>query len=450
MRTKGRLILVLLVVSAAAILVVASCAPQATPTSPPAKEPTIEPTVEPTVAKEELVQVSIWTAYATQLEPAAEAYNAKMKAEGKNVEIVMVEVGFGEIPDKFAVGLTTGDVPDILDLDLVLAPKFASMGAFMDITELVEQAGLRDDFNPKFLDLGIWDDKIYMIPFSADVSAMFYNKETFRQAGLDPDTPIETWDDFRAAAVAIAEAGLKTKDGRPVYAWVKDGTDAGAQMFCDMPFVWTSGGGWLNDKGEVIFESPETVEAMQWMSDLIHKDNATPPNLAAIGWDDKMNMFYDGQACMICTGSYAIAEAQERAPDLDFGMFLFPHPVGKGGPSSFIGGDLIGIPKDSKHPEAAWDFILYTMSEEIQVEIWAKAGMPPVRTSMGHNKYFDAEPRYQIFAEGVRVGKCPKTVHYNELYDPWGVAWSEVIEGQRPVPDILSDAADRMRAIVSK
>jgi len=330
-----------------------------------------------------------------------------------------------------------------------LAPQFTSKDTLLDITDLVEQAGLKDDFNPKFLDLGVWDGRIYMIPFSADVSAMYYNKDIFREAGLDPEKPIETWDDFQYAAMAITEANLKTKDGLPVYAWVW-AADPGAEMFCEMPFVWTNGGGWLNDKGEVILDSPETVEAFQWVSDLIHKYKAVPANLAAITWDDKQNMFYGGQAVMIPSGSYAIAECQERAPNIHMGTFLFPHPVGKGGPSSFIGGDVIGIPKDSKHPEEAWDFIMYCMSNDVQVETWAKNGMPPVRMSMAQNKYFDAEPRYQVFSEGVRVGKCPKTVHYNELYDPWGVAWSEVIEGQRPVPDILKSAADTMRKIVSK
>jgi multiple sugar transport system substrate-binding protein len=99
-----------------------------------------------------------------------------------------------------------------------------------------------------------------------------------------------------------------------------------------------------------------------------------------------MNMFYGGQVGVICSGSYALAEVKDRAPNLNYGLFLFPHPAGKGGPSSFIGGDLIGIPKDSKHPDEAWDFIQYALSSAIQVDVWAKDGMPPVRESLTKNK----------------------------------------------------------------
>jgi multiple sugar transport system substrate-binding protein len=407
------------------------------------------PTTAP-VGGMEPITVVIWTAYGKQLAPAVQAYNQKMKDAGKQIQVSMVELGLEEIPDKFAVGLTAGDVPDILDLDLVLAPKFTSMGAFVDITSLVEEAGLRDDFNPKFLDLGVWDGRIYMIPFSADVSALLYNKDLFRAAGLDPEARIETWDDFRKAAVAIKNANLKTKDGLPVYSFVAC-AGPGSKMFCDMPFIWTNGGDWLGSDGQVILDAPQTLEAFKWYTDLLYYvDKVHPPNPGAITWDDKMNMFANGQAAMICTGSYSIEEFKQRAPNLDYGVFLFPHPAGKGGPSSFIGGDLIGIPKASKHPSEAWDFILYCLSEDVQVEIWARNGMPPVRLSMAKNKYFEAEPRYYVFADGVRYGQVPKTVHYNEFYDPWNVAWEEIYAGSKPLDQILREAADRMREIAGR
>jgi multiple sugar transport system substrate-binding protein len=220
-------------------------------------------------------------------------------------------------------------------------------------------------------------------------------------------------------------------------------------MFCDMPFVWTGGGDWLNDAGEVIFDNADTQKGMEWLTGIYTTEGMTPPNPQSATWDDKMQAFYSGQAAVICSGSYVVNEVKEKAPDLDYGLMLFPHPTGQGDVSSFIGGDVIGIPAKSKHPEEAWDFIQYALSEKVQVEIWAKSGLPPVRQSLAKNKYFDEAPIYYTFGEGVAKGRVPKTTHYQALYDPWKSAWDAIFAGTS-VDQALKEAAEAMREIVSR
>ncbi len=391
------------------------------------------------------VNVTIWTAYGAQLQPAVDAYNAKMQAEGKNIVIVPTELAGDQIADKFAVAVTSGDVPDILDLDLVLAPKFIDLGAISDITDQVAAAGL-NDFNPKFLDLGVKEDRTYMIPFSADVSALFYNKDIFKQAGLDPENPPKSWADFEAAMHKIADAKLTAADGSPIYGFGA-ASDPGAKMFCDIPFAWTNGGNWLNPAGEVILDSAETKQAIAWLANIEMTEGLAPPNPAAYTWDNKMNDLLAGRVAVVCTGSYAINEIKTKAPDTDYGVMLFPSPNGDN-PSSFIGGDMIGIPVQGKHPAEAWDFIQFALSSNVQVDIWAKNGMPSVRESLRQNEYFDAEPRYYTFSDGVKYGQVPKTVFYNDFYEPWGTAWSDIYGG-KPVDQALDEAAARMRDIIA-
>jgi multiple sugar transport system substrate-binding protein len=415
----------------------ASAAPSVTPA----------PTPAPTPTSSEPVTVTIWTAYGPQLQPAIDTYNKQLKAAGKNVTIVATELGLDSISDKFAVALTTGDVPDILDLDLVLAPKFTSQGVMTDITDRVLQAGF-NDFNASFADQGVWNGKTYMIPFSADVSALYYSKAVFRKVGLDPESPPQTWEDFRAALDKIAAANLKTDDGQPVHAFAGT-SDAGGRAFCDLPFLWTGGGNWVDREGKVVFDSPETKQAMQWLAGIYTSGGLTPPNPQSATWDDKMNAFYAGQAAVVCSGSYVVEQIVEKAPNLDYGLMLFPHPASGGDATSFIGGDVIGIPAGSKHPEEAWGFIQYALSKDIQVDVWAKSGLPPVRSSLEKNAYFDAKPVYYTFAKGLAQGQVPKTPHYQELYDPWKGAWDAIFSGTA-VDAAVDEAAKTMRDIVSR
>jgi multiple sugar transport system substrate-binding protein len=394
---------------------------------------------------QDAVNVTIWTAYGAQLQPAVDAYNAKMKAEGKNIVVVPTELTMDAIADKFAVAVTSGDVPDILDLDLVLAPKFIDLGAMTDITDKVTAAGL-NDFNPKFLDLGVKDGQTYMIPFSADVSALFYNKDIFKAAGLDPENTPKTWADFQAAMQKIADAKLTAADGSPVYGFGA-ASDPGAKMFCDMPFAWTNGGNWLDANGDVILDSAESKAGISYVANLLMTEGIAPPNPAAYTWDNKMNDLLAGRVAVVCTGSYAINEIKTKAPDTDYGVMLFPSPNGDN-PSSFIGGDMIGIPAQGKHPDEAWDFIEFALGESVQVDIWAKNGMPSVREGLRQNEYFDAEPRYYTFSDGVKYGQVPKTVFYNDFYEPWGTAWSDIYAG-KPVDQALDEAAVKMRDIIA-
>jgi len=426
-------------------LLLAACSPAVTP--PQAANATVPPKAEATKASGEKITLTIWTAYGEQLKPAMEAYNKKMADEGKNIEVTAADLT-ESLPDKFAAALTTGDVPDILDLDLVLAPNFTSKGALLDITDRVKAEGWTGEFNPKFLDLGVWDGKTYMVPFSADVSVLFYNKNIFKKVGLDPEKAPETWEELEADLIKIRDAKLTTDAGLPVYPFATS-NGAGGKMFCDLPFLWTNGGGTTDANGKVILDTPESIAGLEYLNRLINTDKLVPPNPSAYTWDDKMNMFYAEQVSVMCSGSYTLAEVIDRAPNLNYGVFLFPHPEGKGSPSSFIGGDVIGIPVQSKHYNESWDFIKYALSSAIQVDVWAKTGMPPVRESLVKNPYFDKEPRYYTFADGVKYGQVPKTVFYNELYDPWGVLWDEIMANQKPMDQIVKEAADRMREIVS-
>ncbi|MEQ1769247.1 MAG: ABC transporter substrate-binding protein [Devosia sp.] len=394
---------------------------------------------------QDTTEVSIWTAYGAQLQPAVDAYNAKMKAEGKNIVVVPTELTADAIADKFAVAVTSGDVPDVLDLDLVLAPKFIDLGALADITDQVAAAGL-NDFNPKFLDLGVKDGQTYMIPFSADVSALFYNKDIFKAAGLDPEAPPKSWADFEAALQKIADAKLTAADGSPVYGFGA-ASDPGAKMFCDMPFAWTNGGNWLDANGDVILDSAESKAGVSFIAKILTTEGVAPPNPAAYTWDNKMNDLLAGRVAVVCTGSYAINEIKTKAADKNFGVMLFPSPKGDN-PSSFIGGDMIGIPVQGKHPDEAWDFIQFALGQSVQVDIWAKNGMPSVRESLRENEFFNAEPRYYTFSDGVAVGQVPKTVFYNDFYEPWGTAWSDIYAG-KPVDQALDEAAARMRDIIA-
>ena len=93
------------------------------------------------------------------------------------------------------------------------------------------------------------------------------------------------------------------------------------------------------------------------------------------------------------------------------------------GESTFVGGDSIGLSKDSKNPEAAWNFIAWMLGDYNQIEVVAKAGNVVARTDLADNQYSSADPRLVLFNEAAGVGQTPFALHFNAAYNdpqsPW-------------------------------
>ena len=106
---------------------------------------------------------------------------------------------------------------------------------------------------------------------------------------------------------------------------------------------------------------------------------------------------------MMGTGNFNIALAKEQNPNMDFGVALLPG-VESGQVASFIGGDIVTIPKGSKRVDDAIDFMKFLLSDEMQVEVYAKILNMTTRGDMADNKYFRREPEGAGRRQGDRGG----------------------------------------------
>ena len=89
---------------------------------------------------------------------------------------------------KIAQGIATGDVPDLMGMDLIYAPQFEDAGQLVDVTDkLADIKSELDTASPGHMRVATYNDRLYGVPLYADVSALFYNKDLFKAAGLDPE-----------------------------------------------------------------------------------------------------------------------------------------------------------------------------------------------------------------------------------------------------------------------
>ena len=116
--------------------------------------------------------------------------------------------------------------------------------------------------------------------------------------------------------------------------------------------------------------------------------------------------FGSGKLGMMGTGNFNIKLARDQNPKMKFGISLLPG-IEPGSAASFIGGDLVVVPKGSKRVKDAIDFMKFILSDEVQVEGYAKLLNLTTRADMVDNKYFKAEPLVQDVAKALTVGQTP-------------------------------------------
>ena len=183
----------------------------------------------------------MWTRAGTKTQSQAlvKAYNETHKNQ----------ISLTIIPDdnyqaKVGSSAGSGSLPDLFSSDIVYLPNYTSKGLFADLTERIDALPYADQLNKAQIQAGTYEGKKYVLPSVVDASVMFYNKDLFTQAGLDPNTPPTTLAEWVADAEkisALQEPGVSgTYFG---------GNCPGCMAFTMWPSIWASGGSVMNDAG---------------------------------------------------------------------------------------------------------------------------------------------------------------------------------------------------------
>lgn len=146
--------------------------------------------------------LTIWTR--TDGEPYMRDLAEKFAAEREGLKVEVTALPNSDVQTKLGQAISAGDTPDVVAIDVVKAPYFISVNAFQDLTDQIAGLSYADSLLEGQLDAGTFEGRQYVMPFTADSSALFYNKDLFAKAGLDPEQAPETWDEFVAAANAVS------------------------------------------------------------------------------------------------------------------------------------------------------------------------------------------------------------------------------------------------------
>lgn len=321
---------------------------------------------------------------------------------------------------KVATAYRSGDAPDITSVDLIYVPYFAKAGAFEDVTSIYNAAKYKNQWSQAHVALGKYKNKMYSLPFTAEGSVLFWNKDLFKRAGLDPEKAPQTMGEILSAAKKITALGGDTKG------YYFSGACAGCNIFTFAPFIWAQGGDVLNKDGSPNFQSKEATVALKFYRDL-WTAGTVPESAKNDNGASFAAPFLTGKVGMVGAGAFFIPGLIKNHPDLKFGVA--PLPGAKvGQSSSFAGGDNIAVLKGTKYPKEARKFLAWA-TDKGQTFL-AKQPVLPTRLDVAQKTYVPLDPvNYQVMYDALLVGKTPWTTSYNSLIQDGQGPWLRMFTG---------------------
>jgi multiple sugar transport system substrate-binding protein len=357
--------------------------------------------------------ITIWArdAQKTFMGQLVDAYNKSHKAQAK-----LSIIPSAQFVQKFGTAAASGTAPDVASIDLVFLPYFASQGALQDITDLADGLPYKDSLSPAHRKLAAYEGKTYALPFTAEASVLYYNKDLFKKAGLDPKKPPANYDEIVAYAKKLRAAGKDT------YGFAFAGACGGCNVFEFTPHIWASGGDVLSSDGKkATLDTPEVADALQFYRDL-YTAGVMPPGVKTDSGSQQAPAFSSGKVGMTPLGAFAVATFKDAK--VNFGVA--PIPGKDGSNASFAGGDEIAIPIGAKNKPAAQEFVKWATDEKAQT-VLAKEGIVPVRTDLINKIYAPLDPRYKLFGDMMAKGKTPYSVVENAIFNDNNGPWIKMI-----------------------
>lgn len=362
-------------------------------------------------------------------------------------------VTMSDIVAKSMVAIGGGDPPDLVGLFNFNIPQFAEAGAILPLDELDSTKQLLPNhYAPAVWNLLTYENKMWAGVSTCYSLAVYYNREHFREVGLDPDSPPLTVTEFDHFAKLLTQ-------------FADDGSLKRAGFMPNIPNWWphfwpAMFGGTFYDKqtNRATLVSPENIAAYEWVA----KHPKLYGKMAAQTFASSFNRtfhspqdpFLLGKVSMILQGPWIANFIGTYAPTFDYGCFSAPvveelydptHPTG------ILEADVIMIPRGCPNPQAAFEFLLYTQRQDVQEQLATDHSKPSPLMNVSEKFIHEHPNRYVhvhdaiIKSDAVRV--APQTRVWKQYADMIASAFDAIWAGA-DVRSQLQAAQDRVQQLL--
>jgi multiple sugar transport system substrate-binding protein len=373
---------------------------------------------------------------------------AKEYEEQTGVKVEIELIGRDAIHDKMGTLFVAQDPSyDIFNVDYNWVPEFARAGHLLpmdDVLAAPETEG--DDFLPRALDVARWEDTLYGIPQTVHPHILWYRRDLFEEAGLEPPATMEEWR-------AIVEQFQGTEvEGQEIYGWAAQAARGFGNVHTWLTFLYSFGGDAFNfETMEPTLTTPEATEATQFWADMM---KFTPPGINDYTYDEVTNDAAAGRIATCLQWSWGAFAVDDPATSKTVGLWEFVKVPAGTESVPHLAEWVISVSNYSQHQEEAIKFIQWLESPENDVRQALLGGGDPVRSSSYENPEL-TEAEVEGFPGLKRFRRYPETLEAMQTTKPRPLfpeeeRWEQVVSvplhaiqlGEMTVEEGLAKAQD--------
>tara|TARA_B110000238_G_scaffold78759_1_gene86707 strand:+ start:809 stop:1966 length:1158 start_codon:yes stop_codon:yes gene_type:complete len=365
---------------------------------------------------------------------------------GHSDKIELTAIPDNQLVTKLATSIRAGDAPDLVSFDLIYMPDFMRAGFMTDVTDQMNADANYANHINAYKDIATYEDRIYGVGFTPDVSVIVWNKELFRQAGLDPEVGPKSIYEIHEMATKVGALGDDT------YGFYFAGSCPGCNIFVNSPIMVAGGAKILPRNGEDAALEGDAIRIVLEEMKAMWEEGLIPESAEVDNGANFVGGFTAGNVGIAGSGGFLISLMEREFPDFDYGIGVIPG-IEPGQVSSFVGGDVVAIPKDGSNEAIAREFLTWVLSDEAQLEGLAKNAILPTRTDLGDNAYFVNKPEVRVTAEALAVGYVPWVFHFADMVNSDSSPWINMLQQaifDGDVDGAIEDAREAMLSIASE
>ncbi|MCC6956234.1 MAG: ABC transporter substrate-binding protein, partial [Anaerolineales bacterium] len=423
-------------------------------TEPPAPAATEEPapaaTEEPAPPAPEPITLNFWSGLGSPDNvPMAALVKEFNETNPYGITIEETELDWGTLYSKIVLDTKAGNPPDVLTMHQTNIIQNVSLGILQPVDDLAKEFGLTgDDFVKTAWEGTQVDGKRYAIPLDLHPLGLYYNVDFFEKAGLDPNKPPTNKEEFLeyAKKLTVDENG----DGTPEQYGIALGYSGGVPFRTWMSLVWQNEGQHIlnEDRTKAAFNTPEAINALQFLYDLVYTQKVSPP-----GEQDPDDDFMKGHVAMVITGPWAMGD-YNKIEGLNYKTAMIPviydHPAAWGNSHTFA--FPAGV--DPAKTRAAMQFVKWMSDRDFE---WSKnSGHQPVRISVLESPEFKQLVNWQAFANTLPYAHYyPAIVKQAEVFgreptSPFVIMMESVMLDQATAADAIATAEQMVNDLLAQ
>ncbi len=350
----------------------------------------------------EKTEVVFWTSMSGGMgETVDEIVKNYNESQDKVHVTVEFQGNYYDMAAKLQTAVTSGEIPHVAQLEMGRTKMFADYGILQDMTDLAKESGLDTSaFYEGLMTSCDWGEGLYALPFNRSTPMFYYNKDMFKEVGLDPETPPETWQDLQEYAEKLSIADKRWGFEMPIDAWFYEA------------FIMQSGGNILNeDETDIAFNNEKGTAPLKLWKDMIHNGwMKTPPGKEYNSYEAARSDFSAGITGMIVTSSGDLNTLTSSC-DFDLGTAFLPKNDRFGVPTG--GANVVMLAGHEEDAAATMDFLKYLTSPDVAGFWSTKTGYVPSSAAAAESQVYK-----DFLASNANAGTALAQMEFTDIPRP--------------------------------